>query len=268
MGAPDPVGSVSLMHDGTEYPRANGDNGWETSAEAWTRCVDNGEFNRVRTLDPEMLEICGDVSGKRVLDVGCGEGRFCRMLAERGAVTTGLEPTSALLKLARERQPEGDFVQGVGEHLPFLSDQFDVVVSFLSLIDIPGYAEAIAEMARVCKPGGFLAVANLNSFATASYLYWHRGPNREKLHFAFDDYMIERATWAEWAGIRILNHHRPLSAYMRCFLAAGLVLEHFNEPLPRLSAEELATNTYFAAEKRDYERLPFFWTMRWRKPAR
>src|SRR6185437_13887010 len=49
--------------------------GWEASAAAWTRFVDEGDLNRTYLLDPVMLGLCGEVSGQLVLDVGCGEGR-------------------------------------------------------------------------------------------------------------------------------------------------------------------------------------------------
>jgi SAM-dependent methyltransferase len=241
------------------------DNGWDASTEAWVRSMDNGEFNRTKILDPAMLRVCGEVRGRRVLDVGCGEGRFCRMLAERGAETVGLDPTEGLLRVARERQPGGNFVQGMAEFLPFTAAEFDLVVSFVTLVDIEDYQAAIQEMARVLRPGGVLAVANLNSFTSATPRGWERGEDGAKLHWTLDHYMRESWGWAEWAGIRIRNHHRPLSAYMRAFLAAGLVLEHFEEPQPLLTEEEVATDAYAARQQRESLRKPDFVVMRWRK---
>ena len=85
----------------------------------------------------------------QVCDVGCGEGRFARQLAERGAVVTGIEPTVPLLAEARRRQPDGRFVEATAEAIPIASETFDLVVSYVMLIDVPDYRRAIHEMAQI-----------------------------------------------------------------------------------------------------------------------
>ena len=65
---------------------------WEAMAEDWISQVQDGETShREAMLDGWMLDAVGDVSGRKVIDLGCGEGRFSRMLAERGAVVTGVD---------------------------------------------------------------------------------------------------------------------------------------------------------------------------------
>ena len=63
--------------------------------------------------------------------------------------------------------PAGPMLQAPAERLPFREGAFDIVVSYLSLIDIPDVGAAVPEMARVLKPGGTLLIANLTSFSTA-----------------------------------------------------------------------------------------------------
>lgn len=233
------------------------ENGWDASAEAWIRDMDAGSAARVHLLDPVMLELCAARPGLRALDVGCGEGRFSRMLRERGVETIGLDPTEKLILAARQCDPQGDYRLGRAESLPFADASFDLVVSYLVLIDVPDFRAAIREMARVLRPGGKLVVANLTSMTTASPHLWWRDENGERLFWTLDDYMTERAAWAEWRGIRILNWHRPLSAYMKAFLANGLCLEAYDEPVP--TAAQLAA----APDLRGHDRRPDFVTMRW-----
>lgn len=238
------------------------DNGWSRSAGPWLQLMEKGDPNRVLLLDDVMVGLCGDVRGQDVLDVGCGEGRFCRMLAARGARTVGVDPTVELLTEARRQQPGGIFHAASAEALPVADASMDLVVSFVSLVDIPDYRAAIREMARVLRPGGRCVVANLNSFSTASTLYWARDEDGHKRHWTMDNYMVERAVSAEWAGMSIVNWHRPLSAYMQAFLQSGLTLEHFDEPMPNREAITAHPSM------QDFRRLPHFWTMVWRAPAK
>jgi SAM-dependent methyltransferase len=92
------------------------------------------------------------------LDVGCGAGRFCRMVADRGAAVSGLDATPALLEIARRRVPEGDFRAGDMQELPWPDASFDVVTGFNSFFIAADMTAALAEARRVLRPGGRLAM--------------------------------------------------------------------------------------------------------------
>lgn len=233
--------------------------GWTESARAWIADMgDTGDFGRACVLDRPMLERVAAGSFVDALDVGCGEGRFCRMLQAKGIRTTGIDPTKALIGQARRRDSEGDYRIGQAETLDFPDRSFDLVVSYLSLIDIPDIARAIAEMARVLRPGGALLIANLTSFNTAAQAGgWTRDGKGNPI-FPIDHYLDERADWVAWRGIRIRNWHRPLGAYIALLLDQGLTLSHFAEPTPY--AGDPATIAR-------YRRVPWFLIMEWRKPV-
>lgn len=241
------------------------ENGWETSAQAWIDDMDRGALARTHLLDPILLDLCQISPGLQALDVGCGEGRFCRMLRERGVEVVGIDPTKSLLKVAQKRDPQGDYQCARAEELPFEDESFALVISYLTLIDIEDFRGAIGEMVRVLKPGGKLVIANLTSMTTATPQGnpdgWLRDENGEKQFWMLNDYTIERSEWVEWRGIRIINWHRPLSAYMQAFLSHDLILEYYDEPVP--TSEQLAQ----APELSDHARKPDFVVMRWRKKA-
>ncbi len=235
------------------------DNGWEKSAPAWIVLQDQGEPNRELLLDPVMLDLCGDVIGLRVLDDGCGEGRFSRKLAAAGAEVLSLDLTRGMVEAARSRQVPGQqVVRGNGECLPLASGSFDLVVSYVVLVDIPGYREAISEIARVLRPGGRAVVANVSFMSVANA--WVRDEEGKRLHYPMDHYLEQRPVRLKWAGIEIVNWHRPLSAYMAVYLGAGLVLRDFIEPMP--ADDSLRDDPYYE----DWYRLPNFVVMRWQKP--
>lgn len=228
-------------------------NGWDQSAAAWIADQqDGGDFSRRHVLDAPMLARIRGHKVATALDLGCGEGRFCRMMQDLDIATTGIDPTEALLAEARRRDPAGHYISAGAEYLPFADASFDLVVSYLTFIDIAAIEAAIAQSARVLKPGGIFLIANLNSFASAGS--W---TDEEPRRFVVENYLTERDSWPEWRGIRIRNWHRPLSRYMQLLLAAGLNLTHFDEPAP-------VPADHPRAER--YRRAPWLMMMEWQKP--
>jgi SAM-dependent methyltransferase len=100
----------------------------------------------------------------RVLDIACGTGNVTIPLARRGVVATGLDMTPRLLEEARARAArEGlpiRFDEGFAETLPYPDASFDVVVSMFGIMFSPLPETVAAEMSRVLRPGGRLALAN------------------------------------------------------------------------------------------------------------
>lgn len=229
-------------------------NGWEDSASAWIADMSGGgDFGRLNVLDARMLERVRHGRFETCLDVGCGEGRFCRTLRKEGIKTTGVEPSKTLREAAQSSDPNGIYVDAVAENLPFQDDTFDLVVSYLTLIDIDGVEKAINEMARVLKPGGSLLIANLNAFRTAGK--WIEIADGETRLY-IDNYLESRAEWVSWRGISIRNWHRPLSQYMRILISTGLRLNHFDEPAPT-GGEPV--------EAERHRRCPYYHIMEWQK---
>ena len=238
------------------------DSWWQASAAAWIAEMGRrGDFGRRYVLDPIMLPRAIMRSPKKALDVGCGEGRFCRMLKRHGIDVTGIDPTPAMIAAARARDVDGAYLEATAERLPFGDQTFDLVVSYLSLIDIPDIHAAIPEMARVLRPGGALLIANLNSFNTAyADNGWIRDSGGQRIYYPIDNYLQERSMWIEYRGIRVLNHHRPLSIYLRALLDEGLSLAYFDEPAPSADAP--------VSSAAHYRRVPWFLVMEWLKPER
>lgn len=234
------------------------DSDWDKSARAWIRHLgQEGDNGRIYVLDPAINAWLDGQTFQRALDVGCGEGRLCRALQGRGIETVGIDPTETLIQRAKALNPSGQYQLARAETLPFEPDSFDLVVTYLSLIDIPDFQTAIKEMARVLQPGGALLAANLTSFNSAGDgRGWKRDGFGRYKYFKLDNYLDERANKVSFAGVQIENWHRPLSAYMQAYLEAGLTLACFDEP-PAIGGD--------FAER--YNRAPWFNLMMWRKPA-
>ena len=102
--------------------------------------------------------------GERVLDVACGAGQLSLPAARSGAQVTGVDIAGNLIQQARARaQAEGlsiRFEEGDAEELSFPDGAFDLVFSFIGAMFAPRPERAAAELVRVCRPGGRIAMGN------------------------------------------------------------------------------------------------------------
>ncbi|OII60693.1 hypothetical protein BJP40_09220 [Streptomyces sp. CC53] len=136
-----------------------GDGDYTAAGDAWAHAADH--------VTAHALALLGPRSGARprVLDVGTGSGPAALAAARAGARVTGLDPETGLLRTAARRARREDlavrtrFVAGDARALPFADGAFDVVLSTFGVMFAPDPARCAAELVRVCRPGGLLAVA-------------------------------------------------------------------------------------------------------------
>ena len=96
--------------------------------------------------------------GTRLLDVGCGAGLAAQLAAQLGAQVTGIDASAALIEIAGERVPHGDFRCGDMEELPYADASFDVVTGFNALQFAEDPLHALLEARRVARSGGYVAM--------------------------------------------------------------------------------------------------------------
>lgn len=124
------------------------------------------ELGEPRALAASLLPVAARLAvvqpGERVLDIGCGTGNAAILAAQRGARVVGVDLSRGLLGLAREdadiASVEPTLVQGDAQQLPFAPGSFDVALSAFGLIYAPDREKAVAEVARVLRPGGRFAM--------------------------------------------------------------------------------------------------------------
>jgi ubiquinone/menaquinone biosynthesis C-methylase UbiE len=122
-------------------------------------------FSRFLQNDAELFfQRLGVKPGTRLLDVGCGAGQLALIAARAGAQVTGCDIATNWIEKARARAAaEGlqiTFAEGDAESLPYEDAQFDAVVSLIGAMFAPRPERVAAELTRVCRPGGMIAMAN------------------------------------------------------------------------------------------------------------
>lgn len=143
------------------------------------------------TIDPRIyhvqliLEYFGDLAGKRVLDVGCGKGRFARVLAERhpAARIAAMDLSEAMLRFVPAPITACSATMTA---LPFRDAAFDAAYATESLEHAVDIERALAELCRVVKPGGRIVVIDKNAehwgkLATPEWERWFHREELEKL---------------------------------------------------------------------------------------
>jgi SAM-dependent methyltransferase len=127
---------------------------WGARARDWA----NFQEGTVRPVFHAVLDRTRVGTRTRYLDAGCGSGMAAGMAAARGAAVSGVDAAEAMLSIARERVPAGDFRKSDLEELPFADETFDVVTAFNSLQYAANPVLALRELGRVAKRGGAVVV--------------------------------------------------------------------------------------------------------------
>jgi len=184
---------------------------------------------------PAMLNLIGEVAGKRILDAGCGAGHYAAALVERGASVLGVEGSAELVAHARARL--GDRAE-VRQHdlntpLDIVADAaFDGVLCALVLHHLQARSEFLREVFRVLRPGGWFALSTTH-------------PTSDWRHFE-DSYFSQE--WVDLImrdGKHSIRYQRmSLETILNEVLSAGFILERLVEPRPADALREINQAAY------------------------
>lgn len=206
-------------------------NDYDSFAEAYAAETESNLINGYYTR-PAILDLVGDVAGRRVLDVGCGAGALMVALRERGAFVTGVDSSVRMLELARERLGDDTALHAadLSRPLPFADGAFDDVIACLVLHYLEDWAAPLAELRRVLVPGGRLVAAVNHPFV-------RKLADPEADYFATHAWSEEYTFGGQRAVLRLW--HRPLHAMTGAFGAAGFRIVVVSEPAPAPGAREV-----------------------------
>ena len=238
---------------------------WNQAAESFSTFVRTGKNYYCDFMNaPALKRMIGNVRGKRMLDIGCGEGFFCRFFARAGNKVTGVDISDRLIEKAVETErsePLGvEYVAADAAHLPMLrSESFDIVYSHKALMDMPNYEGVVAEVSRVLKPSGkfaviiehpcFEAYRTLNGIEVSG---WKKKTRKNQTvdyeYFWVKDYATKHSYLWEWKMDRLplsfvtTGFHRTLSDYVNAMTTKHLLITKLDEPQPLEQGIKLVPN--------------------------
>jgi len=233
---------------------SKGEGFWNNKAEFWAQFVREGMdvFRDLYSL-PAFLGFIGDIHGKKVLDVGCGEGYNSRIFARQGAKVVGVDISKEMIQLAQEEEKKTklgiQYFTASWTDLSLFKNKFDVVLSTLALMDGPSYEDALKEFYRVLKPSGdlffsvthpcflppgYVNLKDINGVSTHRVInnYSKEGP------WEFTWQLSKKADKSDARSVTSTSYHRMLSTYVNHLLKAGFSLKEIREPLPSEKACE------------------------------
>lgn len=220
---------------------------WDDNADSWTEQVRKGQdAYREFFNNPAFFKFIGNLGGKIVLDIGCGEGYNTRILARKGARIVGVDISGKMVKLARQmeqKEPLGIRYEVASfSNLSLFDDaSFDVVVSSMALMDGPDYEGVIREIFGVLRKRGKLFFSiNHPCFYTKGF-GWIKDNNGNPIKITASHYFDHESKIERWRFKEVSNDikpfavphfHRLLSDYLNALIGAGFTLKRIEEPRP------------------------------------
>jgi len=197
---------------------------WNKAAARYSATGSPDDFISAQLI-PLIWESLGDVSGKRVLDAGCGHGILSASLAQAGALVLGIDGSSELLKRASEHAADVEFIEhDLRIALPELG-QFDAVVAHMVVMDVDPLAAMIESVAGCLRPGGKF----IYTMTHPGVFGFKTSEDDEGRYRKLRDYLKHSTRWIESFGGHT-HYHRPLSYYINLSAQFGLATTRFCEP--------------------------------------
>ena len=192
---------------------------WDRAADAYAAGQASGrDYYRYEFFGPAQLDVCGDVTGRRPLDVGCGAGYFAREMATRGARVTGVDLSPRMLEHARQleaatplgidyREMDAEAIDGA------FAEPFDVVTSCLVLQDVPRPEAALRAMHAVLRPGGRAVLSMAHPCTDTPFREWLRDDaGRTRRSRSTGTSSARCCAPSGWVGVRLHDGGRARDA--------------------------------------------------------
>lgn len=184
---------------------------------------------------PALRAMLPPVAGRRVVDLGCGFGWFCRWARERGAAEVlGLDLSDRMLDRARAAtaDPAIRYEKADLERLALPEARFDLAYSSLALHYVEDAAQLFTELHRALLPGGdFVFSTEHPIYMAPSQPGWAADAAGRRI-WPLDRYLVEGPRTTDWLAKGVVKHHRTIGTTLNGLIAAGFAIHHVEEFCP------------------------------------
>ena len=207
--------------------------GWEDRAAgwiAWARTPGHDDYWLFRDAFFDLLPDAGGTA----LEIGCGEGRVCRDLRDRGWTVTGIDASPTLVAAAAAADRASQYAVADAAWVPFAGSSFDLVVAYNSLMDVADMPASVTEAARVLRPGGrFCACVTHPLKEAGAFASRDDGAPFVVGGSYFDEGSYELTVERDGLAFSFSSRVYTLGSYAQALARAGFLLEALREPAGR-----------------------------------
>ncbi len=190
-------------------------------------------FHKYLLIPNLSRQIC-DLKGKKVVDLGCGNGMLTSLLVKKGAKKVfGIDFSKNMVEIAKKRVPNAKFVVGNIRHTDFPSNYFDFALCSLVLDGMRDIGGVLSEINRILKPNGMLILIIRNPFITSTKQIGNKQKTIRKFNYYFNKYLI-KYVWDEFrTKMPIYEFHRPMQEFIRGFISNGFAINDYFDLKPK-----------------------------------
>jgi SAM-dependent methyltransferase len=238
---------------------------WDGSADLWNDFVESGkDYYRTEFHGPALLDACGPVGGLDVIDLGCGQGYFSRLLAGSGANVVGIDLSENLIGHARRIEETSNSgvvfrildAARVAHEWP--EGRFDLATACVSFQDMADAGAVAESVFRILKGRGRFVFSIPHPATVTPYREWERDRSGAKRALKVDHYFESGPRVCRWNMARLERHwetpywSRTIEEWGEILAGAGFLIARLREPRP--SAEVVLR----VPALEDSRRLPAF----------
>lgn len=236
---------------------------WGSVAEWYDEHLSGEDTYHAKVIAPNFVRMVGAGQGMRVLDIGCGEGYFTRLLGQSGAEVAGADIAPELIQKARQQSHTIAFYAAAADKLAFAKDHsFDVVTCVLALQNMENIEPVMKEIARVLRPEGkFVFVLNHPAFRIPKRSGWGWDEGTKTQYRRLDAYLSAAREKMDMTPGKSGEHaytysfHRSLQDHMKALAGAGFVITRIEEWISHRASEKGPRQ---AAEDKARKEFPLF----------
>lgn len=199
---------------------------------------------------PALRALLPDLRGRRVLDLGCGFGWFCRWARQHGAADAlGVDVSEKMLARANAltEDPAVRYLRADMEDLEVPAASFDLAYSSLAFHYLENLGVLIGRVSRSLAPGGSLVFSVEHPMFTAPAKPGWAADGAGGRAWPINGYLDEGPRATDWLTSGVIKQHRTIATYLNMLIACGFTLLHVEEWGP--TAEQIAAHPNWADER-------------------